>query len=192
MNLERYKQKVGIAQLTHILDEIGEDGLLSLIVDKLSEGTKPSDVARDLHLPFVVLWDWLSASEKRRKMYNHAWEMYANDLHAETVRIADEATVEDVAVARLRVDTRFKAAGNYDRKRFGAKDTPDIRGFAGGVTIVIGEVKSPYAVESLERAPVDTQVVDALPVAVQQQQPAFPEIVGGVVARPVLLEAEDV
>jgi hypothetical protein len=143
MNLERYKQKVGVAQLTHIIDEIGDDGLLSLIVEKLSEGTKPSDVARDLHLPFQVLWNWLEADPKRQRMYNHGWEMYASDLHAETIEIADSATVEDVAVARLRVDTRFKAASNYDRKRFGAKDVPDTRGFAGGVVINIGQVEIP-------------------------------------------------
>lgn len=119
MNLERYKQKVGIAQLTYILDEIGEQGLMSLIVEKLSEGTKPSDVARDLHLPFMVLWEWLAADPKRQRLYDHAWEMYAQDLHAETIQIADEATVDDVQVAKLRVDTRFKASSSYDRKRFG-------------------------------------------------------------------------
>lgn len=201
MNLERYKAKVGISQLTHILDEIGEQGLLSLIVEKLAEGTKPSDVARDLHLPFMVLWEWLGADEKRMKAYNHGWEMYANDLHAETVQIADEATTEDVAVARLRVDTRFKAAGNYDKKRFGAEKQQDVRGFAGGVTIVIGEVKSPYLqrddVQVLEQQPkqvsvdkIDVPLVEARP---QVAQPAFEELVlEQVVAKPVLLEAEDI
>jgi hypothetical protein len=126
MNLERYKAKVGLSQLTHILDEIGEDGLMSLIVEKMSEGTKPSDVARDLHLPFLVLWNWLAAEPKRQQLYNHGWEMYASDLHAETIQIADEATVEDVQVARLRVDTRFKAASSYDRKRFGTTVKHDV------------------------------------------------------------------
>ena len=126
MNLERYKQKVGIAQLTHIIDEIGDDGLMSLIVEKLSEGCKPSDVARDLCVPFVVLWQWMAADPKRQQLYNHGWEMYAQDLHAETIQIADEATTDDVQVAKLRVDTRFKAASSYDRKRFGATVKHDV------------------------------------------------------------------
>lgn len=181
MNLERYKAKVGIAQLTHILDEIGEDGLLSLIVEKLAEGTKPSDVARDLHVPFIILWDWLGADDRRMKAYNQGWELYAQDLHAETVGIADEATVEDVAVARLRVDTRFKAASNYDKKRFGAKEQQDTRGFAGGVTIVIGQVESPYAQRVVE------QVVEQV-----QQQVAEPqriaEVAEPLVHTPLVIE----
>jgi hypothetical protein len=159
MNLERYKTKVGIAQLTHIIEEIGDDGLLSLIVEKLSEGTKPSDVARDLHLPFQVLWNWLEADPKRQRMYNHGWEIYAQDIHAETIQIADECSLEEVPLARLRIDTRFKAASNYDKRRFGAKDVPDTRGFAGGITINIGSVDTPQMAQ---------RVVEVLPQAAEE------------------------
>ncbi len=99
---------------------------MSLIVEKLSEGCKPSDIARDLHLPFMVMWEWLGADEKRMRAYNHGWEMYASDIHAETIEIADTATIEEVPLAKLRIDTRFKAASSYDKKRFGATVKHDV------------------------------------------------------------------
>ncbi len=185
MNLDRYKTKLGVAQLTHIIDEIGEQGLLSLIVEKLSEGCKPSDIARDLHIPFMIMWEWLGADDKRMKAYNHGWELYAQDVHAETIQIADSSSIEEVPLARLRIDTRFKAASNYDRKRFGAKEVQDTRGFAGGVTIVIGQVESPYAQRVVEQ-PVqqiaEQDVLDVSPLVIE---------VGA--SKPVVMqEAEDV
>ena len=117
--LERYEQRVGYAKLDDVVETLGDRGLMSLIVDKLSHGISPSEIATDLHIPFMILWEWLEADPKRQSMYDEGWRMYATTLHAETVRIADMATPEDVGVAKLRVDTRFKAASNYDRKRFG-------------------------------------------------------------------------
>lgn len=83
--------------------------------------------------------------------------MYATVLHAETVRIADMATPEDVGVAKLRVDTRFKAASNYDKKRFGNQQQAG-GGFSGGVTIVIGEVKPAGLAEGTAERVIDTDV----------------------------------
>ena len=119
--LARYEQKVGYARLDSVIDTLGDRGLMSLIVDKLSQGVAPSDIAADLGVPFMILWEWLEADPKRQSLYDEGWRMYATTLHAETVRIADMATPEDVGVAKLRVETRFKAASNYDRKRFGSR-----------------------------------------------------------------------
>jgi hypothetical protein len=120
-NLKRYDQKIGYAQLDGLIETLGDKGLMSFIVEKLSRGIKPSLIASDLQVPFMVLWEWLEADPARQRAYNAGWEMFASDMHAETVSIADEAILEEVPLAKLRIETRFKAASSYDRKRFGAK-----------------------------------------------------------------------
>ncbi len=119
MNLKRYEQNVGYSQLDSLVETLGEKGLLSYVVEKLSRGISPSMIAGDLSLPFMVLWEWIEADASRQRAYDEGYRMYGNEIHAETIHIADSATVEDVSVQKLRVDTRFKAAANYDRKRFG-------------------------------------------------------------------------
>lgn len=139
--LQRYDQKIGYSQLDELIETLGEKGLMSLIVEKLSRGINPARIAEDLSLPFMVMWEWLEADPARQRMYNAGYEMWANQLHHETVGIADSADITEVQLAKLRIDTRFKAASNYDKKRFGTVQQTQAHGFAGGVTIVIGEVR---------------------------------------------------
>ena len=136
MNLTRFDQKVGYAQLDNLVDALGDKGLMSLIVTKLAEGTKPTEVCDDLDVPFLVLWEWLDADPKRRELYNAGQAMWADDFHAETLRIADSCTLEEVPLAKLRIDTRFKAAANYNRKRFGTPIASEVN-TKQGITVVI-------------------------------------------------------
>jgi len=79
-----------------------------------------------------ALWKWIVGDVTRYSEYMQALEAYVQAKGLETVGIADGATAEDVAVAKLQVDTRFKLAGKVDRARWGDKVAVD----AGGVAVV--------------------------------------------------------
>lgn len=66
-----------------------------------------------------ALWRWIQDDPKRAGEYQAALEAYSQDLALETVGIADGAGPEEVASAKLRVDTRFRLAGKVDRARWG-------------------------------------------------------------------------
>ena len=83
-------------------------------------GHKALKAERDMRgWSWGALWKWIRDDEGRRKEYEDALEAYAQDLALETVGIADG--VEDAALGRLRVETRFKVAGKLDRERWGDK-----------------------------------------------------------------------
>lgn len=95
--------------------------------------------------------DWIPSE---RTFYRHLisdhdfWQRYAHAREAqghreadEALEIADSATVEDVQVARLRVDTRKWRAGKLAPKSYGDKATFEHTGKDGGpmvVEVVIG------------------------------------------------------
>lgn len=177
-DIEKYIKRVGYSQLDNLVETLGDHGLLAVITDRMMEGKRPTDVAKSLDLPWLVMWEWVSAKPERQRAYDMAHEAMSQEWHRETIDIADgtygEAmdrgigVGEAVSAAKLRIDTRFKVVGNYDKKRFGTVQQPVGSGFAGGVTIVIGEVKVPGAigvVETAERV-VDALESQAVPVAV--------------------------
>jgi hypothetical protein len=70
-----------------------------------------------------ALWKFIVDSPEVRRDYQSALEAYSQDKALETVGIADGASAEEVAVAKLRVETRFKLAGKVDRGRWGDQVT---------------------------------------------------------------------
>jgi hypothetical protein len=68
-----------------------------------------------------ALWGWIVGDEKREAEFNRAREAYANLKAMETVAIAENATPDNVGVAKLRVDTNFRFAAKVDRPRWGEK-----------------------------------------------------------------------
>jgi hypothetical protein len=128
-----------------LIADHGEDGLLELVTTRVAEGERLALIAQTLDLPYSVIWRWLTAESSRMAAYRASLEAKADDEAHRTLEIADSASPDDVAVARLRVDTRLKLASKWDRKRYG--EEKDVGGgFSGGIQIVIGSLVTPEAV----------------------------------------------
>ena len=77
---------------------------------------------------------WIAADEsgKLRDQYARAKEEQADEIFDECLTIADEASVEDVQQARLRIDTRKWMAGKLRPKKYGDKVVNEHSGPEGG------------------------------------------------------------
>lgn len=134
--LVRLERRIGYSVLDEHIETLGEVGLMSVICERMMEGFRPTEVARRLEMPWLVMWEWVSADPKRQEAYDRAHEAMAQEWHRETIEIADgvydEAAEREIAiseatsVARLRIDTRLKVVGNYDKRRFGQNVKVDV------------------------------------------------------------------
>ena len=62
---------------------------------------------------------------EREMLYHEARKKAAQVIAEQTIQIADEATLEDLQTARLRIDGRVKLAERYAPNGFGAKASGD-------------------------------------------------------------------
>lgn len=135
---------VGWARLTALVEEHGAAGATELIVGRVANGEKLSEIGESMGIPYGVLYRWVQDDADRAGAYKAALEAKADEEAHRMLEIADSATPEDVAVARLRADTRKWLVSKWGRKQYGDESSGP-SGFGGGITIVIGEVKSPHA-----------------------------------------------
>lgn len=95
----------------------------SMVLGKVSERGMPAlrEEAALRSWSWGAVWGWVVGDADRYGELQGALEACANLMGWETKEIADGATPEDVAVAKLRVDTNFRLAGKVDRGRWGEK-----------------------------------------------------------------------
>ena len=142
----------GFSRLDALIAEHGEEWLLSAFVSRIAEGESPAAVATGMGLPWFVLRRWLEDAPDRVKQWELGKRCFADGLAYESLRVVRDADPDSVAVARLQSETYAKAAGKVSRVEWGGEASAP-QGFgAGGVTIIIGSVESPYL-----PAPVATQ-----------------------------------
>jgi len=108
------------AAMAVVLARKGEDGLLDEVTDELLEGSSLKAIAEGMGLRVGELGRFLYLHEEA---YRGMMRVKADLLAHETLGIADSADAEDVAVAKLRIDTRFKLASKWDKVTYGDKDT---------------------------------------------------------------------
>ena len=135
------------------------------LLDRTSLGHKLKDIASDdprgIDLP--KLTRWISKDPTRNKEYNAAKRMGTHLVLEEMIDISDgKDSMEDVARSTLRVNTRRLYLKAYNRDVFGDQPAQSENSLAGGITINIGAVQSPYAtpIETIEQAPL---VLENLP-----------------------------
>lgn len=129
--------------LADTIEAEGEDSLLEAICSRVAEGENPVVVAKSMGFSWFVVREWLEEGGRMKRL-DLAKRCFADGLMWSSLEAARDAEPESVNVARLQVDAYQKAAGKMSRVDWGQEATP-VGGFgAGGVTIVIGEVKSPY------------------------------------------------
>jgi hypothetical protein len=102
----------------------------------------------------------MGAEPERMARYEFALKGLADSYVVESVGMADATDPDEVALGKLRVDTRLKVAGVLDRKRFG---TEKAGAAAGTGSLVIDAALTFAASELLARiqAPMVPRVIDA-------------------------------
>ena len=131
---------LGYAKLTARIDECGKDNVVADIVTRMAEGDQPQEIARSYGIPYICLKGFLE--ENAVDYVGLARRAHADVLVAEALRHVDEAQIEDVAVARLKAETKLKIAGKQSVE-WGDKSVAGGGGGMGNITIVIGTVDVP-------------------------------------------------
>ncbi len=122
----------------------GEDGLIGFICARVASGESLREWCESYALDRGLVWAMLSETQERLDRYYRAKEGIAEEYVGEAVPISDEEG--DAARDKLRIDTRLKVAGLYNRQRYSDK----AQGSGGGnVTVQImqfGKGESPQAI----------------------------------------------
>ena len=93
--------------------------------DEVAAGATVVAIAQGLGLSLSTFNRWLYFMPKRERIYREARKKAAQVIAEQTIQIADEATLEDLQTARLRIDGRVKLAERYAPNGFGAKASGD-------------------------------------------------------------------
>ena len=127
-----------------MIAEDGEEGVLARVMTRIAIGDDPRDIALGMGMPWYVLRKWLEDKQERMQAWELAKRCFADGLVYESLREVRDCGLEKVPLARLRSETYQKTAGKVSKVEWG-NDSAVASGFgAGGITIVIGEVVSPY------------------------------------------------
>lgn len=120
--------KLGWQRMDVLVGDHGAEDVLHMICDQVADGMSLSEISKVEGVPYSVLWKWLSDGN-RMESYRVALEARADKEAHDVLHIADSATVEEVGVAKLRVDARKWAASKWDRERYGeaSKVQMDVR-----------------------------------------------------------------
>jgi len=121
-----------------------------MICDSVACGMSLFEVCKNEGMPYSVLWRWLKGDGERMVAYRDALAARADMEAHRMLEIADGASVEDVAVGKLRVDTRKWLSERWGKGMYGKEE-----GGSGAVSfnIVIGsthpELDEKYAAGEL-------------------------------------------
>jgi hypothetical protein len=99
---------------------IADESVPGVVFQRVCDGETLRDIAKAWELPKGQFVRWFSTEHS--ELYDAALKVLADDLAHEALVKADAATPEDVACAKLSVDTRLKLAGKWDRKRYGEEN----------------------------------------------------------------------
>jgi hypothetical protein len=100
------------------LEEVkGDVSLPSVIFQRLCDGETLREIAAAWQLPKGAFTHWFCV--EHADLYDSALKVRADELVHDSLKIADGATVDTVAVEKLRTDVRQKIAAKWDRRRYG-------------------------------------------------------------------------
>lgn len=99
----------------------GEDAIL----ESIASGCTISALCKVLGVAVTTFDRWVDrGGEARRSAYAQARARAAQSLAEETIDIADAATVQEVQLARLRSDNRWRMASKLNPEVYGDKQQP--------------------------------------------------------------------
>ena len=97
------------ATLARFQEVTSDPGTIDIICHRVAEGETFREICEAWNLPYGLMGKWLNEDDARRAQYDGALALWADAEAQRTLRIADDA--EDVAKAKLQVETRLKLAG---------------------------------------------------------------------------------
>lgn len=136
------------------------------LLEALAEGTSlvdyveeyySADIANTTGIPITPgqYRKWIYADKERIKRFEDAMELFSLALADQNVRISDgknpdgTMSMNDTARSTLQVKTRKDYMVAFNKKRFGTDQPFTPSGFGvGGITINLGNVKSPYVIDN--------------------------------------------
>ena len=100
---------------------VAEDGNLALILELVAGGKTLRDACFSQKQPYTCMHEYLHSTPERRALYEQARAAWADEKMDEALAIADgvAADKDEVAKAKLQVDTRYSQAKAYHRLRWG-------------------------------------------------------------------------
>ena len=111
-----------------LISSYGEDGVLHIICDHLSDGMSPHKIAESEGITWGVLWKWVSADNDRLTAFLTAAKGGAVKMAYETIEIVDGANEDDVGVRKERAGARRWLSSKIYRDLFGEKQSIEVTG----------------------------------------------------------------
>ena len=120
------------------------------IFERVLEGAMEGESIKSLvktdprNVSYGQFMAWVERNPERLKQYEQAKKIGTHAVLEDMKDISDGNGLEDVNRSKLRIDVRKIELQSWNKERYGnEKDAANTFG-AGGITIVISEVKSPY------------------------------------------------
>lgn len=112
------------------------------ILDRVASGQTVVSLCAEIGVSAGRFYDWVNKSEERTAALARAREVSAHSLVEQTAEIVDAATPEDVAVAKLRAENRWRMAKAFNKAQYGDQS---------GVTVNVS--LGDMALDSLRKRP---------------------------------------
>ena len=151
--------------LARLREVIADPMSMSIIVQRLTDGETLKEIAKVWQVPYGKLAEWVVEDRERSEKYNAALKIWADSLAQECVAIADEQEAvtkangqvfdPDVQRDKLRIETRLKLAGKWNRGVYG--DATEVK-HTGSVSLVA-------LLSGIPRQEIDVTPPAALPAA---------------------------
>ena len=89
------------------------------ILDRVASGQTVVSLCAEIGVSAGRFYDWVNKSEERTAALARAREVSAHSLVEQTAAIVDAATPDDVAVAKLRAENRWRMAKAFNKAQYG-------------------------------------------------------------------------
>lgn len=113
------QSSIQIARFDSLIAQSSHEELLDMVVDRVANDETLLQIAQSLDISYSTLGLWIDSDSTRCQAYNVALRLNADRIAHECVLIADSANADNVAVAKLRIDTRMRLASSWDKQRYG-------------------------------------------------------------------------
>ena len=111
------------------------------ILERSAEGLSLRKICKAKGWPYTYVARWIANDPQRNEALENVFKIRAEDLHEESLEIADEAKgAKDgtgVASAKLRVDTRMKLAQRWNRAKYGEQPNLQINAQGGSLISIL-------------------------------------------------------
>lgn len=142
---------------------------VDVLTQRIAEGETLTAVCTSRQIPYALTAQWIAEDAERLRRYEAALSLWADAEAQRCLAIADGATPEDVAAAKLRITTRLSLAGKWDRRRYGEHTKVEHSGSVSSLIQVLSSLPRDVTPQPAAlAAPALTQPIDATPVIVPQ------------------------